>query len=86
MAQSAKGELNYRCPMCLKRDLDLDLAYDKDKKEYYCYRCAFHGTEKDVLRLNEQFKEKYGRLKERVVDFGEDNEPPKFKPHKSGEQ
>ena len=86
MAQSAKGELNYRCPWCLNRELDVDTARDTDKKEYYCFRCAFHGTEEDILALYEQFKGKYGRLKERVVDFGEDNEPPKFKPHKSGEQ
>ena len=43
MAQSSKGKLNYRCPMCFFRDLDIDMFYDKDKKEYYCLRCRFRG-------------------------------------------
>ena len=35
------------------RDLDIDMFYDKDKKEFYCMRCQFTGTEEDVLRVNE---------------------------------
>ena len=34
MAQSGKGKLNFRCPSCFMRDLDIDMFYDKDKKEY----------------------------------------------------
>lgn len=86
MAQSTKGKLNFRCPSCFMRDLDMDMFFDEDKKQYYCLRCAYRGSEADVLRLNEQAKYRYGRLKERVVDFGEDNEPIKFAPHKRGEQ
>ena len=33
MAQSGKGKLNYRCPMCFMRDLDIDMFYDKEKDE-----------------------------------------------------
>ena len=44
MAQSGKGKLNYRCPMCFMRDLDIDMFYDKDKKEYYCIRCQYVVT------------------------------------------
>ena len=86
MAQASKGRLNYRCPRCFMRDIDMDMFYDEDKHEYYCLRCCFRGTEEEVLRLNEQYKEKYGRLRERVMDFGADNEPPKFVKHKAGEQ
>ena len=86
MAQSTKGKLNYRCPVCFARDIDMDMFYDEAKDEYYCLRCSYHGTEENVLNLYEQFKGKYGRLKERVVDFGEDNEPPKFRKHIAGEQ
>ena len=68
------------------RDIDIDMFYDGEKKEYYCLRCCFHGTESEVEKLNEQARYRYGRLKMRVVDFGEDNEPPKFVPHKKGEQ
>ena len=35
MAQSGKGKLNYRCPICFMRDLDIDMFYDKEKEEYY---------------------------------------------------
>ena len=49
MAQAGKGKLNYRCPSCFMRDLDIDMFYDKDKKEYYCIRCQYTGTEEDVL-------------------------------------
>ena len=86
MSQSSKGKLNYRCPSCFMRDIDMDMFYDEDKKEYYCLRCGFHGSEEDVLRLNEQAKYRYKMINKRVVDFGEDNEPLKAKDHKKGEQ
>ena len=53
MAQSGKGKLNFRCPSCFMRDLDIDMFYDKDKKEYYCIRCQYTGNEEDVLAKNE---------------------------------
>ena len=28
MAQATKGRLNYRCPSCFMRDLDIDMFYD----------------------------------------------------------
>lgn len=86
MAQSTKGKLNFRCPSCFMRDIDMDMFYDEDKKEYYCLRCAFRGSEADVRRLNEQAKYRYKHMRDRVVDFGEDNEPVRFTPHKAGEQ
>lgn len=67
------------------RDIDIDMFYDEEKKEYYCLRCNYRGDEQNVLQLNEQVKERYGRLKMRVVDFGEDNQPPKFESHKRGQ-
>lgn len=45
MAQAGKGKLNYRCPSCFMRDLDIDMFFDKDKGEYYCLRCQYTGTE-----------------------------------------
>lgn len=86
MAQSSKGKLNFRCPSCFMRDIDIDMFYDEEKKEYYCLRCCFHGSEAQVQKLNEQARYRYGRLKMRVTDFGEDNVPPTFAPHKRGEQ
>ena len=86
MAQSSKGKLNFRCPSCFMRDIDIDMFYDSEKKEYYCLRCCFHGSEEQVEHLNEVARYRYGRLKMRVKDFGEDNVPPTFVMHKRGEQ
>ena len=86
MSQANKGKLNYRCPSCFMRDIDMDMFYDEEKKEYYCLRCSFHASEEEVLRLNEQAKYRYKAMKMRVVNFNEDNEPITFAPHKKGEQ
>ena len=60
MAQAGKGKLNYRCPSCFMRDIDMDMFYDKDKKEYYCLRCQYRGSEEDVLQKNEMARFRYG--------------------------
>jgi hypothetical protein len=59
MAQGRKGKLNYRCPRCLMREIDMDMLYDRDRAEYYCLRCSFAGDEAEVLRLNAEFRAKY---------------------------
>ena len=66
MAQAGKGRLNFRCPSCFMRDIDMDMFFDKDKGEYYCLRCQFHGTEEEVLEKNElarfRYKDMYRRF------------------------
>ncbi len=69
MAQGRKGRLNYRCPRCLAREIDMDMLFDPEKQEYYCIRCSFTGDEQEVIRLNEQFKEKYKMRSVRITDF-----------------
>ena len=69
MAQSGKGKLNFRCPSCFMRDLDIDMFYDKDKKEDYCMRCQYTGTEEDVLAKNEIVRLRYRKMLERITDF-----------------
>ena len=86
MAQATKGKLNFRCPSCFMRDIDIDMFFDEEKKEYYCLRCSFSGSEEKVLQLNDMARYRYRALKLRVVDFGEDNEPITFAPHKRGQQ
>ena len=86
MAQSTKGKLNFRCPSCFMRDIDIDMFFDEEKKEYYCLRCGFHGSEADVLRLNEQAKYRYKSMKMRVTSFGEDNQPLTMQPPQRGQQ
>lgn len=69
MAQSTKGRLNYRCPSCFMRDLDIDMFYDTDKKEFYCMRCQFIGSEKAVLEMNQLARIRYRSMMRRFTDF-----------------
>ena len=85
MSQAKKGKLNFRCPACFMRDIDIDMFYDEEKKEYYCLRCGFVGNEEAVHKHNEQAKVRYRFLKNRVVSFNEDNKPLIMKDHKRGE-
>ena len=59
MAQLGKGKLNYRCPSCFMRDLDIDMFYNKDTGIYSCIRCQYRGTEQDVLEKNEMVRFRY---------------------------
>jgi hypothetical protein len=64
MSQGRKGKVNYRCPVCFDREWDMDMLWDKERNEYYCYRCAYVGTEADILARYEKTKTKYrDRLK-----------------------
>lgn len=69
MAQAEKGRLNYRCPSCFLRDLDIDMFFDKDKGEYYCIRCQYTGTEADVRKMNETARMRYRMMRTRITDF-----------------
>ena len=74
MAQARKGKLNYRCPSCFMRDLDIDMFYDSEKDEYYCLRCQFHGKEEEVLKLNQQARFRYKAMHKRFTSFEDFNE------------
>jgi len=51
------------------REIDMDMLYDRDADEYYCLRCSFTGNEKEVQRLNAQFRDKYRARGERITNF-----------------
>lgn len=69
MAQAAKGRLNYRCPSCFMRDLDIDMFFDSEKREYYCIRCQFTGSEEEVLKMNQMARVRYRDMMKRFTDF-----------------
>ena len=69
MAQAGKGKLNYRCPSCFMRDLDIDMFYEEEKKEYYCIRCQYTGTEEDVKEKNQMAKFRYRDIRKRIQEF-----------------
>lgn len=85
MAQAKKGKLNFRCPVCFQRDLDIDMFYDEEKGEYYCIRCQFHGDEEKVKEWNALCQKKYGHRCDRLDPIGEDDEPLSFHHHSKGE-
>jgi hypothetical protein len=42
----------------------MDMLWDKERNEYYCYRCAYVGAEADILARYQHTKTKYrDRLK-----------------------
>ena len=61
--------MNYRCPACFMREIDMDMFYDKEKDEYYCIRCPFVGSEEEVLRLNEMARFRYKMISTRIRSF-----------------
>jgi len=67
MAQSRKGALNFRCLSCFMRDIDMDMFYDEEKKEYYCLRCQYTGSEADVLEKNELARFRYRSIARRFT-------------------
>jgi hypothetical protein len=69
VAQGRKGRLNYRCPRCLMREIDMDMLHDRDRDEYYCLRCSFTGAEEEVLRLNGHFRARYLDRATRITSF-----------------
>lgn len=69
MAQGRKGRLNYRCPRCLMREIDMDLLYDQDRDEYYCLRCSFTGDQQEILRLDALIREKYRDRAKRIIEY-----------------
>ena len=72
MAQLRKGKLNYRCPSCFMRDLDIDMFYNKDTGIYSCIRCQYRGDEADVLKMNELVRIRYKAMHERITKFDVD--------------
>jgi hypothetical protein len=69
MAQAKKGKMNYRCPSCFMRDLDIDMFFDEGKKEYYCLRCCYTGSEADVIKKNDMARFRYRKLLDRIENF-----------------
>ena len=69
MAQAKKGKMNYRCPACFMRDLDIDMFFDVAKNEYYCLRCCYSGSEADVIKKNDMARFRYRRLLDRIENF-----------------
>lgn len=82
-SSKVKGKLNYRCPQCFMRDIDM--SYDEEKHEYYCIRCCFHGDEEKEKKWNAMIKLKYGYIANRITSLNDDNKPIRRYHYKKGE-
>lgn len=74
MAQSGKGKLNFRCPACFMREIDIDMFFDEEKKEYYCLRCCYTADEKTVLAANQTARFRYKDMLVRHIFFEDEME------------
>lgn len=68
MAQDVKGKLNYRCPSCFMRNLDIDMFYDEEK-EYYCIQSQYISMEQDVLEKNQMVRVRNGCIAQWITEF-----------------
>lgn len=50
MAQAGKGRLNYRCPSCFMRDIDIDMFYDKERMSITVSAASTVGMRRMYLR------------------------------------
>jgi hypothetical protein len=48
MADSRRNVERYHCPSCFARGLDQVLRYDEGDDEYYCIKCCYVGTGRQV--------------------------------------
>lgn len=51
------------------RDIDMDMFYDAEKREYYCLRCCYRGSEEDVLEKNRMARFRYRDMLRRFTDW-----------------
>jgi hypothetical protein len=67
MSQGRTGQINYRCPVCLFRDIDYDLLFDRQAEQFYCRRCNWEGDEHEILGLYSVYKLKYKSMLKRIT-------------------
>ncbi len=59
MSQGRTGDINYRCPICLFREIDYDLLHEPEADQFYCRRCNWEGDELEILSLYSIYKQRY---------------------------
>ena len=62
MATAKKNVIEYRCPLCLSKEVDVPMLYDSAKNEYYCIKCCYVGGEQAIHARYAQIKSKYKRM------------------------
>lgn len=66
MAKNEKGEVIYRCPMCLNRLVDVVIDKYEDGK-YHCAKCGFVASEEIVKEKYDEFRSRYRLIDKRIT-------------------
>lgn len=69
MDQITKKHIEYRCPLCFSKEVDMPLLFDRKLGEYYCIRCCYVGNEDDICSFYERIKLKYKLLRSGAQGF-----------------
>lgn len=62
-----------RCPSCFAKEVDVVLMYDKNDEEYYCAKCCYVGSGREIEQFYEYLKQqKYREIgsKRGLMDEG----------------
>ena len=66
MPENTEKVKRYRCPYCFLNETEWPLAWDPDKKEYWCHQCEFRGDEAKVLRFYDNIKSRFELINTRI--------------------
>lgn len=58
MSEHSQAKINYRCPICFSREVDVVLHRTADDR-YYCTKCSFTGSKADIQEMYQELRKKY---------------------------
>ena len=50
MSEHSQATINYRCPICFSREVDVVL-HRTANDQYYCTKCSFAGSKTDIREM-----------------------------------
>lgn len=65
MPDREKKIVSLRCPVCYVREIDVLLLHDG--VEYYCVKCSYRGSPKDVRQHHAHARVKYRNISTRLT-------------------
>ena len=58
MSEHSQATINYRCPICFSREVDVVL-HRMANDQYYCTKCSFAGSKTDIREMYRELRKKY---------------------------
>jgi late competence protein required for DNA uptake (superfamily II DNA/RNA helicase) len=62
MAEVRKTIKKHLCPACFAREIDVFLNYDNIDNQYYCIKCCYCGSSKDIEEFYAAYRQ--GKFKD----------------------